>query len=43
MPKKTLQAIADRAVLEKVSKGRAGIMWDSVVDIVGKDIGGNLE
>ena len=29
MPKKRLPAIADRAVWEKVTKGRAGIRWDS--------------
>ena len=43
MPKKRLQAIADRAVWEKATKGRAGIRWDSVVEIVWKDIGGNQE
>ena len=32
MPKKRLPAIADRAVREKVTKGRAGIRWDSVVE-----------
>ena len=32
---------ANRAVREIVSKGRAGIRWDSVVDTVWKDIGGN--
>ena len=46
-PKKLLPAIADRAVWEKVSKGRAGIRWDSVVEKVWKhnnnDIGGNQE
>ena len=34
MPKKRLPTIADRAVWEKVSKGRAGRRWDSVVDKV---------
>ena len=43
MPKKTLLAIADRAVWEKVTKGRAGIRWDSVVQEVWKGIGGNQE
>ena len=43
MPKKRLPAIADRAVWEKVTKGRAGIRWDSVVEKVWKDIGGNQE
>ena len=42
-PKKLLPAIADRAVWEKVSKGRAGIRWDSVVEKVWKDMGGNQE
>ena len=41
MPKKRLPAIADRAVLEKHTKGRAGIRWDSVVEKVWKDRGGN--
>ena len=41
MPKKRLPAIADRAVWEKVTKGRAGIRWDSVVEKVWKDIRGN--
>ena len=36
-------AIADRAVWESVAKGRAGIRWDSVVEKVWKDIGGNQE
>ena len=43
MPTKRLLAIADRAVWEKVAKGRAGIRWDSVVEKVWKDIGGNQE
>ena len=43
MPKKRLPAIADRAVCEKVTKGRAGIRWGSVVEKVWKDIGGNQE
>ena len=41
MPKKRLPAIADRAVWEKITKGRAGIRWDSVVEKVWKDVGGN--
>ena len=32
IPKKRLPAIADRAVWETVTKGRAGIRWDSVVE-----------
>ena len=43
MPKKRLSAIADRAVWEKVTKGRAGTRWDSVVEKVGKDIGGGKQ
>ena len=43
MPKKRLPAIADRAVWEKVTKGRAGKRWDSVVEKVWKDIGGSQE
>ena len=43
MPKKRLPAIPDRAVWEKVTKGRAGIRWDSVVEKVWKDVGGNQE
>ena len=41
MPKKRLPAIADRAVLEEVTKVRAGIRWDTVVEKVWKDRGGN--
>ena len=43
MPQKRLPAIADRAVWEKLTKGRAGIRWDSVVEKAWKDIGGNQE
>lgn len=43
MPKHRLPAIADRAVWEKVTKGRAGVRWDSVVEKVWQDIGGNPE
>ena len=43
MPKKGLPAIADRAVWEKATKGRAGIRWDIIVEKVWKDIGGNQE
>ena len=43
MPKKRLPAIVDRAVWEKVTRGRAGIRWDSVVEKVWKDTGGNQE
>ena len=41
MPQKRLPAIVDRAVWEKETKGRAGITWNSVVEKVWKDIGGN--
>ena len=34
IPKKRLPAKADTAVREKVTKGRAGIRWDSVVEKV---------
>ena len=43
MPKKRLPAISDRAVLEKLTKGRAGIRCDSVVEKVWKDRGGNQQ
>ena len=41
--KKRLPAKANRTVWDKVTKGRAGIRWDSVVEKVWKDIGGNQE
>ena len=40
-PEKRLPAIADRAVWEKITKGRAGIRWDNVVEKIWKDLGGN--
>ena len=43
MPKKWLPAIVDRVVWEKGTKGRAGTGWDSVVEKIRKDIGGNQE
>ena len=43
MPNKRLPAIVDKAVWEKVTKGRAGIRWDSVVEKVWKDIGNQKE
>ena len=44
MPKKKLPAIPDRAVWEKVTKGRAvGIRWNSVVEKVWKGIGRKRE
>ena len=41
--KKSLPAIADRAVTENVTKGRAGIRRDSVAERVWKDMGGKQE
>ena len=38
-----MPAIAVRAVWEKVTKGRAGIRWDSVVEKAWKDLVGNQE
>ena len=38
-----LPAIANSAVWEKVTKWRAGIRWDNVVDKVFKEIGGSQE
>ena len=35
--KKKLPVIANSAVLEKVTKGRAGIRWDNVVDKIWKE------
>ena len=43
MPKKRLPAIADRVVLEEVTKVPAGIRWDSVVEKVWMDRGGNQQ
>ena len=39
MPEKRLPAIVDRAVWGKVTKGRAGIRWDNVVEKIWKGIG----
>ena len=41
MTKNRLPARVDRAVWEKVTKGRAGIRWDSVVEKVWKNKEGN--
>ena len=38
-----MPAVTDRAVWQKVTKERAGIRWDSVVEKVWKDVGGNQE
>ena len=43
MPKKSLSAISDRAVRDRVTKWRAGLRWGSVVEKVWKNIGGNQE
>ena len=43
IPEKKLPAIADRAVWEKITKGRAGIRWDNVVKKICKDLGGDQE
>ena len=43
MPEKRLPAIADRAVWEKITKGRAGIRWDNVVEKIWKKSGGDQE
>ena len=43
MTKKRLPAIADRAVWEKATKGRAGMRWEIVVEKVRKDVGGIQE
>ena len=40
MPNKRLPAVADKAVWEKVANGRAGRMWDIVVEKVWKGLGG---
>ena len=42
MPKKRLPAIVDKAVWEKVPKGRAGTRWDSVAGRIYL-VGGNQE
>ena len=39
MSEKRLPAI-DRTVWEKITKGRAGIRWDNVVEKIRKDLGG---
>ena len=43
MPKKRLPAIVGRTVWEKVTAGRAGLRWNSVVEKVWKDVGANHE
>ena len=43
MPEKSLPAIVDNAVSEKVIKGRSGVRWDNVVEKIWKDVGGDQE
>ena len=43
MSKKRLPVIADRAVWEKITKGRAGTRWDNVVERILKDLDGDQE
>ena len=43
MPEKRLPTIVDRAVWEKITKGRAGIRWDNVAEKPRKDLGGDQE
>ena len=43
MAKKRLPAIVDRAVWEKITKGRAETRWDNVLEKIWKDIGGDQE
>ena len=38
MPEKRLPAIADRAVWEKITKGRAGNRWNNVAENIWKDL-----
>ena len=40
MPEKRMPAIVDRAVWEKITKGRAGIRWYNVVGKIWKDLEG---
>ena len=42
MPEKRLPAIVDRAVWEKITKGRAG-RWDNVVEKIRKGLGADQE
>ena len=43
MPEKRLPAIVDKAVWEKITKGRAGIRWNIVVEKIWKDLGVDQE
>ena len=42
-PEKGLPYTADRAVWEKITKGRDGIRWDNVVEKIWFDLGGDQE
>ena len=41
VPEKRLPAIVDKAVWEKITKGRAGTRWDNVVEKIWNDIEGD--
>ena len=43
MPEKRLPAIANRAVWEKIPKGRAEIRWDNVVEKILNGLGRDQE
>ena len=43
IPEKSLPAVLDRALREKITKGRAGTRWDNVVEKIWKDLGGYQE
>ena len=43
MPEKRFPVIVDRVVRKKITKGRAGITWDNVVEKIWKDLEGNQE
>ena len=43
MPEKRLLAIVDRAVWKKITKGRAGLRRDNVVEKMWKDLRGDQE
>ena len=43
MPEQRLPAIVDNAAWEKITKGRAGIRWDNVVEKIWKDTGEDQE
>ena len=43
MPENRLPATVGRVVWEKITKGRAGIRWDNVVEKIWEDLGGDKE